>query len=64
MAPHRKEAFYGLSCELIYYVKRTRTVGGTRIVAEIDVIVFWHALTDAIKDGQSAKAGIEDANIA
>ena len=48
---HLKEFLDGLECEIIYYVKRARTIGGTRIIAEIDVVVLWHALTDAVKDG-------------
>ena len=48
---HLEEFLDGLECELIHYVKRARTIGGTRIIAEIDVIILWHALTDAVKDG-------------
>ena len=40
MAPHRKEALHGLSGELIYYVKRTRTVGGTSVIAQIEIVVL------------------------
>ena len=53
---HLEEFLDGLEGKFVYYIKRARTIGGTRIVAKIDVVVLWHTLTDAVKYGQAAVA--------
>ena len=52
----------GLACELIDHVEGPRTIGCTCIVAQIDIVVLGQLLADALKNGQSAIAGIEDSD--
>ncbi len=52
----------GLQGELIHNIKRTRTIRCACVVAKIDVVVLRHALANAIKNGQTAIARIEDTN--
>ena len=52
----------GLQGELIHNIKRTRTIRCACVVAKIDVVVLRHTLTNAIKNGQTAIARIEDTN--
>lgn len=60
MATHLKQFDNGLACELIDHVEGPRTIGCTCIVAQIDIVVLGQQLADALKNGQSAIAGIED----
>ena len=53
MASHLEKADDSLSCEFIDHIKRTRSVRGTCIVAQIQIVVFGKQLTYAVQDGQS-----------
>ena len=62
LAAHGEEFLDGLARELIDDIERPRTVGCAGIVAQIQIVVLWQLVADAVKDGQSAVAGVEDAN--
>ena len=62
VTPHLEQLDDSLSRELIDHLKRARSVGSTGIVAQIHVIVLGQQLTDAVQNGQSAVAAIEDSN--
>ena len=62
MAAHLEEAQHGLARELIDHVEGTWSIGCTGIVAQIKIIVFGKQLADAMQDGESAVAAVEDAD--
>ena len=60
MASHLKQALHGLAGELINHIEGTRSVRGTGIITQIQIIVFGQQLTDAIQDSQSAISAVKD----
>ena len=50
---------YSLTGELVNDIERARSVRGTGIVAEIQIIVFRQKATDSMKNGQTAIARIK-----
>ena len=62
MATHLEELDDCLACELIDHIETAWAVGGTGIVAQIEVIVLGKQLTDTVQDGQSAIAAVENAD--
>ena len=62
MAPLLEESLHGLARKLIDDIEGTRTVRRTGIVAEVQVVVLGKQLADAVQDGQSAIAAVEDAD--
>ena len=55
-----EEFLHRLKREFIDDVKRANAIRGTRIIAQIDIVVLGHTLAYAVKDGQSAISGIEN----
>ena len=62
MAAHLEEAQHGLARELIDHVEGTWSIGCTGVVAQIKIIVFGKQLADAMQNGESAVAAVEDAD--
>ena len=62
MAAHLKKLYDSLTGELIDHLETARAIRRTGIVAQIEIIVFGLHLTDAMQDGQTAIAAVEDTN--
>ena len=62
MAPHLEKPLHRLTGKLVDDIKRTWAVGSTGIVAQIQIIVFGEQLANAMQNGESAIAAIEDAD--
>ena len=62
MATHLEEALHGLARKLIDHVERTRSVRGSGIVTQIEIVVLGKLLANAVKNGKSAVAAVEDAD--
>ena len=60
MTTHLEEFDDGLACKLIDHVKRTWSVGGTGIIAQIDVVVLGKQLPDTVQNGQPTVSAVED----
>lgn len=62
MASHLEEFLYGLPCELIDDVERSWSVGRACVVAEVEVVVLWQQLANAMQDGKATVTAVEDAD--
>ena len=62
MATSLKQVTDRLERELVDDVERAGAIGGTGVVAEIEIVVLWQGPANLAQDSQSAVAGIEDAN--
>ena len=62
MATHLEEAQHSLARELIDHVEGTWSIGCTGVVAQVEVVVLGKQLADAMKDGQTTVAAVEDAD--
>ena len=54
LASEIEEFQHGLPCEFVDDIKRARAVWGTRVVAEIEVVVLWQTLLEFLQDGKSS----------
>ena len=62
MATHFEELYDGLARELIDHIEGTWSIRGAGIVAQIEIIVFWEYLADAVQNSESTVSAIEDAD--
>ena len=62
LTAHAEEFQNGLTRKLVYDVERAGAIRGTGIVAQIHVVVLGQQLADAMKDGQTAVARVENAD--
>ena len=53
---HREKLPNSLPGVLVDHIERASSVGSTRIVAQVQIVVLGHQLANAFKDGQSAIA--------
>ena len=51
-----------LLCKTIHDLERTRTIGRTGIIAQINIIIPRHCCSDLIKNGKPPVTGVEDTN--
>lgn len=57
-----EEVLYGLERILVDDVVGVGTVGGTCVVAEVEIVVLWQELAYLAENGESAVAGVENAD--
>ena len=60
LATFGEQLHHSLPGKPVYYLKRARPIRSPGIVAEVNIIVVRHCLTDLIKYGKSSIAGIKD----
>ena len=59
---HREKFPNSLPSVLVDHIERASSIGSTRIIAQVQIVVLGHQLADAFKDGQSAITRIEYSN--
>ena len=57
-----EKRLHSLLCKTIHDFERTRTIGRTGIIAQINIIIPRHCCSDLIKNGKPPVTGVEDTN--
>ena len=61
LATHIEEFLHGLARKLVHYLVRARSVRRAGVVAEVEIIILWQQLANAVQNGKSAVSAVEDA---